>query len=82
MSGHTAFVFTVKALRLGLYVSGGEDRTLKIWADDHCQQDIYLPASVWNVAIDTNGDIFAACSDGFIRTFTTDEERRAEADVE
>jgi phospholipase A-2-activating protein len=47
--GHTAFVFSVKALRLGLYLSGGEDRTLKVWADDHCLQDIHLPASVWSV---------------------------------
>ena len=29
--GHTAFVFSVKAMRLGFYASGGEDKTLKIW---------------------------------------------------
>jgi len=80
--GHTAFVFAVKALRLGLYVSGGEDRTLKVWADDHCQQDIHLPASVWSIVCIENGDILAAGSDGFVRSFTTDESRRADPDVE
>ena len=36
--GQTAFAFSVKALRLGLYVSRGGDRTLKVWADDHYLQ--------------------------------------------
>ena len=30
-SGHSAFIFSVKAKELGFYVSGGEDKTVKIW---------------------------------------------------
>ena len=52
MLGHTAYVFTVKALRLGLYASGGEDMTLKIWEEDKCKQDIRIPASIWSIAFD------------------------------
>ena len=29
--GHTAFVFAVKSMSLGFYISGGEDKTLKLW---------------------------------------------------
>lgn len=82
MLGHTAFVFTVKALRLGLYASGGEDKCLKVWEDDHCVQDVQLPASIWSITFDENLDIFTAGSDGIIRSFTTSAERRAEADIE
>jgi phospholipase A-2-activating protein len=80
--GHTAFVFSVKALRLGFYASGGEDKTLKIWQENHVAQDIHLPGSVWSIAFDENNDIFTADSDGMVRSFTTDVTRKAEADVE
>lgn len=50
--GHTAFVFSVKAVSLGLYVSGGEDKTLKIWQEDHCVQDVQLPGSIWSICFD------------------------------
>ena len=69
--GHSAFIFSVKAIRLGLYVSGGEDKALKIWEDAQCSQTVHLPGSIWNIAFDENNDIFAADSDGMIRTFTT-----------
>lgn len=82
MLGHTAFVFTVKALRLGCYVSGGEDKCLKVWEDDRCVQDVQLPASIWSITFDENFDIFTAGSDGIVRTFTTSAERRADADTE
>jgi phospholipase A-2-activating protein len=75
-------VFAVKALKLGKYVSGGEDRVLKFWEESSVVQDIPLPCSVWSLAFDENEDIFAAGSDGFIRSFTTNEDRRADQDVE
>jgi phospholipase A-2-activating protein len=30
-TGHSAFVFSVKALKLGKYISGGEDKVIKVW---------------------------------------------------
>jgi phospholipase A-2-activating protein len=70
--GHSAFVFSVKALRLGSYISGGEDRVLKLWSETTCVQEVHLPCSIWSVVYDENSDIFTAGSDGFIRVFTTD----------
>lgn len=81
-SGHSAFVFAVKAIALGSYVSGSEDKSVKIWGESSCVQDIQMPASVWSIAIDENKDLFIGGSDGVLRTFTTSEERRAEPDVE
>lgn len=75
--GHSAFIFSAKALRLGYYISGGEDRVLKIWSESLCLQDIPLPCSIWCVAFDENEDIFTAGSDGYVRIFTNDESRRA-----
>lgn len=45
-------------------------------------QDIALPCSIWSLALDPNGDIFVAGSDGFLRTFTADAARFADHDVE
>ena len=45
-------------------------------------QDLQIPGTVWSITFDENNDIFVAGSDGIIRTFTTDESRKAEADVE
>ncbi len=50
--GHTAFVFSVKSICLGLYISGGDDRSVKVWRDQSCEQTIQLPASVWGLAFD------------------------------
>ena len=80
--GHSAFIFSVKALKLGYYASGGEDKGLKLWDNDHCVQDIQLPGSIWSITFDEHYDIFTAGSDGIIRTFTTNEARRAGPDVE
>lgn len=51
-SGHSTFVFAVKAIKLGTYISGGEDKTLKIWGESQCIQDVHLPASVWSLNYD------------------------------
>jgi WD40 repeat protein len=50
--GHTAFVFAVKALKLGRYISGGEDRVLKFWEESSTIQDFPLPCSVWSLSFD------------------------------
>jgi phospholipase A-2-activating protein len=76
--GHTAFVFSVKSLGLGLYISGGDDRSVRVWKDNTCEQSIQLPASVWQLAFDNeNHDIIVGCSDGFLRIFTQDAQRKA-----
>ena len=81
LQGHSAFVFSAKAIKLGFYVSGGEDKCLKIWEGDKCVQDIQQPGSIWSIAFDENNDLFVAQSDGMIRTFTTSESRKADPDV-
>ncbi len=71
-------MFAVKSIGFGQYVSGGEDRTIKLWRDDSCEQTIQMPASVWSLAFDPEtGDVFAGCSDGYLRVFTKDTARRA-----
>jgi phospholipase A-2-activating protein len=32
-AGHKAFVFAVDCIAFGHYVSGGDDKTIKIWKD-------------------------------------------------
>lgn len=66
-------MFSVKSIGFGLYISGGEDRSIKIWKDHICEQTIQLPASIWQLSFDNEtGDIVAGCSDGFLRIFTRD----------
>ncbi len=33
-SGHTSFIFSVNYLSFGLYISGADDRNLKVWKDN------------------------------------------------
>ena len=77
LTGHSAFVFTVKSKSLGHYFSGGEDKSIKIWNDNTAIQTIQFPASVWSLAVCEDGDLFVGCSDGFLRVFSTDMARRA-----
>ena len=50
--GHTAFVFSVKSIRLGVYISGGDDRCVRIWKDQTCEQTIQIPGSIWQLSYD------------------------------
>ncbi len=48
LSGHTSFVYSISVLPNGDIVSGGEDRSLRVWKDGSCHQTIIHPAiSVW-----------------------------------
>ncbi|KAI0780583.1 phospholipase A-2-activating protein [Trametes elegans] len=81
LSGHTSFVYSISVLPNGDIVSGGEDRTVRIWRDGECAQTLVHPAiSVWSVATMPNGDIVTGCSDGIVRVFSFAEERWAPAD--
>ena len=71
-TGHLSFVFSVKAKNIGHYYSGGDDKCLKIWDNEKAIQTIQFPASIWSIALDPNGDIYAGCSDGFLRVSNQD----------
>ncbi|KAH9854795.1 WD-40 repeat-containing protein [Lenzites betulinus] len=78
LSGHTSFVYSISVLPNGDIVSGGEDRTVRIWRDSECAQTLVHPAiSVWTVSTMPNGDIVTGCSDGIVRVFTSEEDRWA-----
>ncbi|OBZ65658.1 Phospholipase A-2-activating protein [Grifola frondosa] len=80
LSGHTSFVYSISVLPNGDIISGGEDRSVRIWHDGECAQIIVHPAiSVWTVSTMPNGDIVTGCSDGIVRVFSTAEERWAPA---
>jgi phospholipase A-2-activating protein len=78
LSGHTSFVYSLSVLPSGDLVSGGEDRSVRVWKDGLCIQAVMHPAiSVWAVSTMPNGDIVSGCSDGVVRVFSTSEERWA-----
>lgn len=81
--GHTNFIYGVSvAMQDGDFVTGGEDRTLRVWGPSgECVQTIHMPAqSVWAVATLPNSDIVCGSSDGTCRIFTRAEERQANAE--
>ncbi|KAH9952086.1 phospholipase A-2-activating protein [Amylocystis lapponica] len=81
LSGHTSFVYSLSVLPNGDIVSGGEDRTVRVWRDGECVQTLVHPAiSVWAVSAMPNGDIVTGCSDGVVRIFSSAEQRWAPAD--
>ncbi|XP_057317757.1 phospholipase A-2-activating protein-like isoform X2 [Hydractinia symbiolongicarpus] len=80
---HTNFVYSVAVIpnTANMFVSSGEDRTVRVWKDDCCIQTITLPCqSVWSVSALQNGDIIAGSSDAVARVFTSDERRQASDD--
>jgi phospholipase A-2-activating protein len=78
LPGHTSFVYSLALLPSGDIVSGGEDRTARVWKDGECTQTIVHPAiSVWTVSAMPNGDIVTGCSDGNVRIYSAAEERWA-----
>jgi phospholipase A-2-activating protein len=79
LHGHESFIYSLTGLPSGELVSGGEDRTVRIWQGTRCIQTITHPAiSVWSVAVCAeNGDIVSGASDRIARVFTRDESRRA-----
>lgn len=83
LSGHDSFIYSVAALPTGEIVSGGEDRTVRIWRGSKCVQTITHPAiSVWSVAVCAeNGDIISGTSDNMVRVFTRSEDRVADAET-
>ncbi|KAN0065121.1 hypothetical protein ACQY0O_001618 [Thecaphora frezii] len=82
LSGHTSFVYNLATIPGGdgELVSSGEDRSARIWRDGEPLQSITIPAiSVWSTTALPNGDIACGSSDSFVRIFTRDPQRRADA---
>ncbi|CAG5130369.1 unnamed protein product [Candidula unifasciata] len=81
--GHTNYVYCLSILPNGQdFITGGEDRTLRVWQEGKCVQTIYHPCeSVWAVCALPNGDIASGSSDGVIRIFTRAAERVASQEV-
>ncbi|CAL1530460.1 unnamed protein product [Lymnaea stagnalis] len=81
--GHTNYVYALSILPNGQdFITGGEDRTMRVWRDGKCVQSLYHPCeSVWAVCALPNGDIASGSSDGMIRVFTQASERVASAEI-
>lgn len=57
--GHTNYIYSIAVLPNGEdFVTGAEDRTLKVWKSGECVQTIAHPTeSVWAVCCLSNGDV-------------------------
>jgi len=77
LSGHTSYVFSVITLPNNIIVSGSDDKTIKIWKDMQCVQTIECPDTIWDLQVNSLGDIIIACQDYKIYTFTRDPTRAA-----
>ena len=55
----------------------GDDRCVKVWSETgDLQQNLPHPNTVWDGCINyLNGDLLTACSDGFLRVFSSQKER-------
>ena len=83
LSGHTSFVYSLSTISggKGELVSSGEDRSVRVWRDGNPVQTVIIPAiSVWSVTVLSNGDIACGSSDSFVRIFTRDASRHADAE--
>ncbi|XP_058792751.1 phospholipase A-2-activating protein isoform X3 [Phymastichus coffea] len=80
-SGHTSCIYSISTLFSGsLAVSGGADKTVRIWRNGALKQTILLPAeSVWSVKLLPNEDLVCGSSDGVVRIFTVNEQRYIDA---
>jgi len=84
--GHTNYIYSISlipgASPGSAWVTGGEDRSMRVWEGGEIKQTIYLPAiSVWSVCALANGDVCAATNDGLVRVFTREESRVASSEV-
>ncbi|KAI6646656.1 Phospholipase A-2-activating protein [Oopsacas minuta] len=83
--GHESLIYQLYPLPMKEgFVSVGEDKSLKVWSyeDTVPKETIRHPAiSVWCVTVLSNGDIATGSSDGVIRVFSKDGDRKAPASV-
>jgi phospholipase A-2-activating protein len=55
-TGHDNFIYTLAVLPNGDIVSGGEDRTVRVWREGKCACCMRFPNTVWSVAVTTGGN--------------------------
>eukprot|EP00899_Mesostigma_viride_P019018 jgi/Mesvir1/27117/Mv20795-RA.2 len=80
--GHDRLVYSVAASPVtGLWASGSEDNSARVWQDGRCVQTLEHPGCVWSVAFLPNGDLVTGCSDGIARVWTHDPVRAAPPEV-
>eukprot|EP01103_Thecamoeba_quadrilineata_P015432 TRINITY_DN487_c0_g1_i1.p1 TRINITY_DN487_c0_g1~~TRINITY_DN487_c0_g1_i1.p1 ORF type:complete len:748 (+),score=126.71 TRINITY_DN487_c0_g1_i1:29-2245(+) len=81
--GHTAYIYSaaIAPNSTSLFVSGGEDRELKIWKDGEVGQSILHPGVIWSLQITGEEDIISGCSDGVVRIWTKDQARVAPSEI-
>lgn len=56
LTGHDGFIFRILK-KNGLLFSAGDDKIVKIWKDGKCEQDLFHPNTIWDMAIDGDGDL-------------------------
>ncbi|KAH0795700.1 phospholipase A-2-activating protein [Histomonas meleagridis] len=78
------FLYSLTLLDDNSYLTTSEDRCAYIVSSEIKKviEAIPLPDSVWSATVLSNSDIVIACSDGFVRTFTTSQERRCNSEME
>lgn len=82
LTGHEGFIFRILK-RNGLLFSAGDDKLVKIWKGDKIHQDLFHPNTVWDMALDKDGDLLTgkfifnilACADSVLRVFSTNQEK-------
>jgi len=84
--GHTNYIYSIALLPHTVpgtaWVTGGEDRSMRVWEAGEIKQTLYLPAiSVWSVAALDNGDVCAATNDGLVRVFSREPARYASKEL-
>ncbi|XP_040171694.1 phospholipase A-2-activating protein [Anopheles arabiensis] len=81
--GHSNYIYSIgrsDAWGEEVFVTGGEDSTIRMWhlRDGALGDALQMPAqSVWAVAGLKNGDMVAGTSDAIVRVFTMNAERAA-----
>ena len=75
---HESFIFSMCANSLTKQIfTCGDDKCVKVWSETgNLQQNLLHPNTVWDGCINyLNGDLLTACSDGFLRVFSSQKER-------
>jgi phospholipase A-2-activating protein len=75
--GHSGYVLACEYIGLDI-ISGGDDKTLKVWRNSECVDSILHPNTIWDVGVNYLGDIVTASADFYTRVFTIDKSRVAE----
>lgn len=76
-AGHDGFIFRlgINSVKNVLF-SASDDRTVKVWSNGKCTQDIFHPNTIWDLSVNQiNGDLLTACADGVVRVFSNNPDK-------